>query len=260
MRSSWQGSEYPTPVSTQGALPDIFGHMLSVSTMPSASWSYELPCCHHFLFNNGCQLLWDDRNVLHSVTPCLSVDCTNAFENAFRRQSHPSSLLFCFPPFINRQTAISQFTRSAFLYVKYANEIIRLWLNVSIKLAFLGKSHFCAWKAEVGGKLSLNGRHWQKNWCAENTDMVLLRRPHQSPARQEADRNRKQEHSGDKWQTSMMGNLTRSDWTVRSSPCWCHGAGSTRPACSCSALFCYLMLIAQNCCNYNLIWIYLSLH
>ena len=49
-------------------------------------------------------------------------------------------------------------------------------------------------------------------------DSRLLQTPHLSPPRQEADRNRKQGYGGDKWRTSLLGNLTPSDWTVLSSP------------------------------------------
>lgn len=201
MSSSWQGSEYPTLLFQQhGELCQIY---LDTCFLPwmccqlSDCTGYT-GCRHCFLYNR-CLYFWEDWTVLCTVAPCLSVDSTNASGNAVKQQRQFQFSFSSFR-FINQQKTI------------FLNCIPRLFISeickwnhsvarsISIKLVFL-RSHlllFIEGKEGTGPEQT----NLTKESAPSNSDMVLSSSKgpisHPQP-RREADRNRKQEHSGDKW-------------------------------------------------------------
>lgn len=165
MSCSWQANEYPTLLFQQqrGRLPDIFGWMLSGCC--------QLPDCNSFLVVSRCLYRSKDgalsshRIRVHAAQTRLKKWCWTAVS--------------------------SQFTVAPVCLEPANNAAQRL----SIKAAFPCRPL----PLFTGGE----SWAWTGNPVRRNTDMVLHQRPHQSPDRQEADRNRKEEHSGDKWQTSL---------------------------------------------------------
>lgn len=99
-----------TPVSTTcRALPDIFGHMRSVSDILSITWLYLFLCCLSCFVYNGLLYFWEDWSVLDNITPFLGVDIAHSFENAIMLLCHFHFSAACFFSFINQQKAIPQF-------------------------------------------------------------------------------------------------------------------------------------------------------
>lgn len=131
----------------------------------------QLPDCNSFLVVNRC---------LH-----LSKDAALSSHHIWVHAAQMRLKKWC------RTAVSSQFT-AAPVSLEPANKAAQ---RLSIKAAFPSRPP----PLFTGGE----SWAWTGNPDRRNIDMVLHQRPHQSPSRQEADRNRKEEHSGDKWQTSL---------------------------------------------------------